>query len=103
MVTAAYGHIQYQKHIWCFGGSIYLCSSKLLLPVGNGPEDPLHHGEVLAVIVRLEQRDAEEQLEHDAAHRPHVARLRPAQLCNTGRRRVTTIYKTYQQQRIFSQ
>lgn len=35
---------------------------------------------MLAVIVRLEERDAQIQLEHDAAHRPHVTRLRPAHL-----------------------
>lgn len=48
------------------------------VPVGYGSEDALHHGEVLAVVVRLEQRDAEVQLEHYAADGPHVAGLRPS-------------------------
>uniref|UniRef100_A0A182IQR0 Uncharacterized protein n=1 Tax=Anopheles atroparvus TaxID=41427 RepID=A0A182IQR0_ANOAO len=49
-------------------------------PVRDGPQNALHHGEMLAVVVRLEQRDAEVQLVHDAPDRPDIARLRPAQL-----------------------
>lgn len=58
-----------------------------LLPVRNGSENALHHGQVLAVVVRLEQRHPQVQLEQDAADRPDVARLRPAEFCgpNSGR------------------
>lgn len=49
----------------------------LYVPVRNGSEDALHHGEVFPVVVRLEKRDAEVQLEHYAPDGPHVARLRP--------------------------
>lgn len=48
------------------------------LPVGNGAEYALHHGKVFAVVVRLEERDSEVQLEHYAPDGPHVARLRPS-------------------------
>ena len=50
-------------------------------PVRYGAQDALHHGQVFPVVVRLEQRDAEVKLEQYAAHGPHVARLRPPQLC----------------------
>uniref|UniRef100_A0A8W7PAS2 Uncharacterized protein n=1 Tax=Anopheles coluzzii TaxID=1518534 RepID=A0A8W7PAS2_ANOCL len=43
-------------------------------------EYALHHGEVFPVVVRLEQRDTQVQFVDDATDRPHVARLRPAQL-----------------------
>ena len=33
----------------------------------EGSEDLLHHGEVLPVVVGLEQREPQVQLEHDAA------------------------------------
>lgn len=54
--------------------------------VRDGPENALHHGQVLAVVVRLEERDAQIQLEQNAADRPHVARLVPAQFENHLRR-----------------
>lgn len=44
-------------------------------PVRNLAEDALHHGEVFAIVVRLEQSDAQVQFEHNAADRPHVTRL----------------------------
>ena len=43
-------------------------------------QDPLHHGEVLPVLVGLEQGVAQRQLEHDAADGPDVTGLSPAQL-----------------------
>ena len=46
----------------------------------NGSEYLLHHGEVFPVVVGLEQREAEVELEGNAADAPDVARLRPAQL-----------------------
>ena len=46
----------------------------------NGSEYLLHHGEVFPVVVGLEQRVAEVELEGNAADAPDVARLRPAQL-----------------------
>ena len=50
------------------------------LRLGDGAEDLLHHGEVLPVVVGLEQREPEVQLEGDAANTPDVAGLAPAQL-----------------------
>lgn len=52
------------------------------LPVGDGAQDPLHHGQVLPVVVRLEQGGAVVQLKHDAADGPHVTRLGPTQFWN---------------------
>ena len=40
----------------------------------------LHHGEMLPVVVGLEQGEAEVELEGDAADAPDVTRLTPAQL-----------------------
>ena len=37
---------------------------------------------MLTIVMRLEERDAEIELEHDAPDAPHVARLRPAQFEN---------------------
>ena len=48
--------------------------------MGERPEDLLHHGEVLPVVVGLEQREPEVQLEGDAANAPNVAGLTPAKL-----------------------
>ena len=48
-------------------------------PVGNVVKDSLHHGQMLAVVVRLEECLARVQLEHDAANGPHIARLGPSQ------------------------
>ena len=48
---------------------------------GEGTENPLHHGQVLPVIVGLKHSDAHVILEHYAPDRPHVARLTPTQLC----------------------
>ncbi len=39
----------------------------------------LHHGEVLPVVVGLEEGEAEVQLEHDAPDAPNVAGLGPAE------------------------
>lgn len=50
------------------------------LRLGDGAEDLLHHGEVLPIVVGLEQREPEVQLEGDAANTPDVAGLAPAQL-----------------------
>lgn len=50
------------------------------LPIGDGSQDPLHHGEVLPIVMCLEEGGAVVQLKHDAANRPHVARLGPTQL-----------------------
>jgi len=47
---------------------------------GDAAENPLHHGEVFGILVRLEEGDAERQLEDDAPDGPDVAGLRPAQL-----------------------
>ena len=52
-------------------------------PVRDGPEDPLHHGQVFPVIMGLEECDAKVQLKHDASDGPHVTRLRPTQLWKT--------------------
>ena len=51
------------------------------VPVWNRPEDALHHGKVLPVVVRLKQRHAQVELKEDAADGPNVARLRPSQFC----------------------
>ena len=48
----------------------------------EGSENLLHHGEVLPVVVRLEEGEAEVQLEHDAPHAPNITGLGPAVLCN---------------------
>jgi len=48
--------------------------------LGERPEDLLHHGEVLPVVVGLEQREPEVELEGDAANAPNVAGLTPAKL-----------------------
>ena len=50
------------------------------LRLREGAEDLLHHGQVLPVVVGLEQREAEVELEGDAADAPDVAGLAPAQL-----------------------
>lgn len=39
-----------------------------------------HHCEVFAIVVCLEERNAQVKLEHDTANRPNIARLRPSQL-----------------------
>lgn len=43
---------------------------------------------MLAVVVRLEQRNAEIKLKHDAPDGPNIARLRPSQLEDDFRRAV---------------
>lgn len=53
----------------------------LYAPVRNGPEDPLHHGKMLPIIVSLKQRHAQVELKQYATNRPDIARLRPAQFC----------------------
>lgn len=50
------------------------------VPVGNGAENPLHHGQVFPVVVRLKECHAQVKFKEDASNRPHVTRLRPAQL-----------------------
>lgn len=40
--------------------------------------DGLHHGQVLKVIVRLEQGIASKELNQDAAYAPDITRERPA-------------------------
>ncbi len=37
---------------------------------------------MFSVVVRLEEGEAQVELEHDAADAPHVARLRPAEFWN---------------------
>jgi hypothetical protein len=37
---------------------------------------------MLSIVVRLEERNAQIELKHDATNRPDIARLRPAQLEN---------------------
>jgi hypothetical protein len=39
-------------------------------PTRQRSENPLHHRQMLAVVVRLEERDPKVQLEHDAADGP---------------------------------
>lgn len=46
--------------------------------IRNCSQNSLHHGQVLAIVMRLEERDAQIELEHDAADGPNVTRLRPA-------------------------
>lgn len=46
--------------------------------VWQGAQDFLHHGQVLPVVVGLEERESEIQLEHDAADAPDVTGLRPS-------------------------
>lgn len=41
--------------------------------VRDRPEDTLHHGQVLAVVVSLKQRNPQGSLEYDTADGPHVA------------------------------
>ena len=48
---------------------------------GHAAQNPLHHGQMLLVVVRLEERHSRVQLEENAADRPDIARLRPAELC----------------------
>lgn len=48
--------------------------------IRNCSQNSFHHGQVFTIVVRLEERDAQIELEHDAADGPNVARLRPAQL-----------------------
>ena len=50
-----------------------------MVPWGYSAQYSLHHCQVFSVVVRLEQRDAEVQFEHDAPNRPHIARLCPTQ------------------------
>jgi hypothetical protein len=38
----------------------------------------LHHGQMLEIIVRLEERIPREELDKDAADTPYIARERPA-------------------------
>lgn len=45
-------------------------------------ENALHHGQMLAVLVSLEESDAHVQLEENTANRPNIARLIPAQFQN---------------------
>lgn len=35
--------------------------------VRNGAQDALHHGQMLSVVVRLEERDAQVQFEHNTS------------------------------------
>lgn len=44
----------------------------------NGTQNALHHRQMLPVVVRLEESDAQIQLEEDAADAPHIAGLIPA-------------------------
>jgi len=48
-------------------------------------ENLLHHGEMLSVVVRLEQREPEVQLEHYTAYAPNITGLGPSQLQNNFR------------------
>ena len=45
--------------------------------LGDGPQHHLHHGEVLEVLMRLEQRVARDELQQDAPDGPDVAWERP--------------------------
>ena len=58
-----------------------LLTDHLASPVGHRSEDALHHGQVFPVVVRLEQRQAQIQLEQDTADTPDITWLRPADLC----------------------
>ena len=49
-------------------------------PVRHRSQDPLHHRQVFPVVVSLEQRQAQVELEQDAADTPHITGLRPADL-----------------------
>ena len=46
----------------------------------QGSKDLLHHGEMLPVIMSLEQGEAQVELEGDAANAPDVTRLTPSEL-----------------------
>lgn len=69
--------------------------------IGNRPQDSFHHRQMLPIVVRLEQCHSEVQFKHDTTanrnipisttisssssfchspYRPHITRLRPAQL-----------------------
>lgn len=48
-------------------------------PIRNCSQNSLHHGQVFTIVMRLEERDSQVELEHDAADGPDVTRLRPAQ------------------------
>jgi len=39
-----------------------------------------HHGEMLEIIVRLEESVTSKELDEDASYTPNVARITPAQL-----------------------
>lgn len=58
-----------------------MSNSAECVPVRKGPENALHHGQMFAVVVSLEQRHSQVQLEQNAPDGPHVARLRPSELC----------------------
>jgi len=57
---------------------------------GESAEDALHHGEVFAVVVGLEEGEPEGQLKQDAADGPDVAGLSPAEFENDFRRSVVS-------------
>lgn len=48
----------------------------------NGTQNAFHHRQVLPVVVRLEESDAQIQFEEDASDAPHITGLIPAQLQN---------------------
>ena len=49
-------------------------------PVGKGPQDSLHHGQMFPVLMGLEQGDSLVQLVQNTAYGPDVAGLTPSQL-----------------------
>ena len=55
------------------------CSCVSSIPVGNGTKNPLHHGQMFAIVVRLKQGHTQVEFKEDATNRPDIARLRPAQ------------------------
>lgn len=50
-----------------------------IIPVGDGAENALHHGQMFPIIVGLKEGHAQVKFKEDAANRPDIARLRPAQ------------------------
>lgn len=55
-----------------------------IIPVGDGTENALHHGQMFPIIVGLKEGHAQVKFKEDAANRPDIARLRPSQFYTSG-------------------
>lgn len=80
-------------------GKVQTTGAKVVGPIGlcfapkvvrHRAKDGLHHGQVLEIVVRLEERFAGVELDQDASDRPGVARVGPAHLQDDLRRTIVT-------------